>query len=373
MLERAADAGTYPGAWSGVSGYLEVDDPLEQALVEIEEETELRREDVELLGTSTPLRVENRWLVHPFLFRCLRPEAVTLNRENAAADWFEPGALRTLATVPALEEVYVHAKLAERVHRVAEDDSHGASWLAKEAVEAVALAIELGEDPVELGRRLVAARPAMAAIPGALGRVLAAGRSPEQMVEEARALVAARERASKAIAVMLEPYLQGVVMTHSASGTVREALEHTPPDRVVCTVSEPGGEGRGLADDLRTLGIAVDVVADEDAPHAARTVDLVLVGADAVFPDGTLINKVGTGDIANAAKKSAKPVLVACEVIKLAPTQPREPNEERFELVSPDLIDLYVTEEGVHAPDEIAGLIDRTPFLRPGYELLARL
>jgi translation initiation factor 2B subunit (eIF-2B alpha/beta/delta family) len=267
----------------------------------------------------------------------------------------------------------VHAKLAERVQRVAEDDAHGASWLAKEAVEAVALAIELGEDPVELGRELVAARPAMAAIPGALGRVLAAGRSPEQMVEEAHALVAARERASKAIAVLLEPYIEGVLMTHSASGTVREALEHTPPDRVVCTVSEPGGEGRGLAEDLRALGIAVDLVADEDGPHAAGTVDVVLVGADTVFPDGTLINKAGTGALAKAAKEAGKPVLVACEVIKLAPTEPRDPNEKRFELVSPDLIDLYVTEEGVHAPDEIAALIDRTPFLRPGYELLQEL
>src|SRR5688500_5791554 len=44
----------------------------------------------------------------------------------------------------------MHAELVERVERVAKDDLHGASWLAKEAVEAVALAIELGEDPVEL-------------------------------------------------------------------------------------------------------------------------------------------------------------------------------------------------------------------------------
>jgi hypothetical protein len=29
-----------------------------------------------------------------------------------------------------------------------------------------------------------------------------------------------------------------------------------------------------------------------------------------------------------------------------------------------------VTEEGVCAPDEIAALVDRTPFLREGYELL---
>ena len=80
----------------------------------------------------------------------------------------------------------------------------------------------------------------MGAIAGALGRVLAAGRTPEQMVEEARALVESRERASKTITIASQ-HIQGVVMTHSASSTVREALVHTPADRVVCTTSRACG------------------------------------------------------------------------------------------------------------------------------------
>jgi ribose 1,5-bisphosphate isomerase len=322
-----------------------------------------------LLGSGEPLRVEN-WLVHPFLFRCKRPEGVTLNDENAGARWVEPGALRGMQTVPALEEAYVHAKLAERVERVANDDVHGASWLAKEAVEAVCEAVELGEDPIEVGRRMIEARPAMGAISGALGRVLASGRTPEQITEEARALIEARERASKAIAVMLTPYLDGVVMTHSASSTVKEAVLHTPPDRVVCTISEPVGEGRGLADELRQAGLTVDLIEDSDGEHAVTTVNLLLVGADTVFRDGSLVNKVGTAGFAKAAKKAGVPVVVACEVIKLSPEGPRDPGEERFDLTDPGDIDTFVTEEGAFAPEDIGALIDRTPFLRHGYELL---
>jgi translation initiation factor 2B subunit (eIF-2B alpha/beta/delta family) len=267
----------------------------------------------------------------------------------------------------------VDATLLERIERVESDDEHGASWLAREAVEAVCEAVELGEDPIELGRRLVASRPAMGAIAGALGRVLAAGRTPEQMVEEARALVAARERASKTIAVMLVPYLEGedVVMTHSASSTVREALLHTPPGRVVCTTSEPGGEGRGLAEDLRAAGLTVDIVDDSDGPHAAGTATLLLIGADTVFRDGSLVNKVGTSDLAKAAKKANAPVVVACEVIKLAPVAAREPDEDRFDLTPPESIDYFATEEGVFPPEEIPALLDRTPFLREGYKLLS--
>jgi translation initiation factor 2B subunit (eIF-2B alpha/beta/delta family)/ADP-ribose pyrophosphatase YjhB (NUDIX family) len=376
LLRRSQRARTYPGAWSGVSGYLELADPLEQAYVEISEETGIGREDLELRAAARPRPVTGpegaRWLVYPFLLGCHRPEAVRLSEENDAAEWIEPRTLRQLETVPALEEAYVDAKMAGRVERVADDDTHGASWLAREAVEAVAEAIELGEDPIELARAMVAARPAMGAICGALGRVLAAGRSPEHMIEEARALMASRERAARAIAVLLQPHLDGVgvVMTHSNSATVSEALLHTPPDRVVCTVSEPGEEGRELEELLRAEGLTTELVNDEDAGHAAKTVNLLLIGGDTVFRDGSLINKTGTRDLTKEASGAGIPVLVACEVIKLAPVHPREPGEDRFDLTPPEQIDSYVTEEGIFAPADIPALLDRTPYLREGYALL---
>jgi ribose 1,5-bisphosphate isomerase len=247
------------------------------------------------------------------------------------------------------------SRLAERVELIEQDDRHGASWLAREAVEAVCEAVQMGEDPVALAQRIVRARPAMGAIAGALGRVLVSGRSDEQIIEEARAVIEGRDRASKAIAVLLSPHIEGTVMTHSNSATVREAVEHTPPDRMICTVSEPGEEGRELVDALRGGELAVD---------------LLLLGADTVFHDGSLVNKVGTSGLAAAAKKAGVPVIVACEVIKLAPEDPRHPGEERFELTAPKQIDLYVTEEGEFPPLDIAALIDRTPFLHDGYALL---
>jgi hypothetical protein len=57
-------------------------------------------------------------------------------------------------------------------------------------------------------------------------------------------------------------------------------------------------------------------------------------------------------------------------VIKLTPVDARDPGEERFDLTEPKYIDRYVTEEGEYAPEDIGTLIDRTPFLRDGYQLL---
>lgn len=268
----------------------------------------------------------------------------------------------------------LHPELAERLDRIARDEEHGGGWLAREAVEVVMRAIELGEDPEQAGRAAVATRPAMGAIAGAIGRVLAAGRTPEQMLEEAQAVLSARERAARAIAVLLEA--KGTVMTHSRSATVRETLVHDRPERVLCTASEPIGEGRVFARDLASEGLATEVVEDGDAERAVREVDLLVVGADTVFLDGTVLNKVGTYGLTRAAKEAGVPVVVACEVIKLVPVElPEQPPLERGgrrlrDVTPPEQIDRFVTEEGPLVPGDVAALIDRTPFLRDGYALI---
>jgi translation initiation factor 2B subunit (eIF-2B alpha/beta/delta family) len=266
----------------------------------------------------------------------------------------------------------MNVRLGQRIQQIRTDSTHGASWLAKEAVEALVDAVETGADAHEVAAEIVAARPSIGAIAGAVGRVLAASRTPDQLIEEAHAVLAARKRASKAIAVLLRDRIAGVVVvTHSASATAREALLHANPPRVICTASEPVGEGRWFSEELRAAGLAVDLVADDDAVAAVHTAGLLLLGADTVFRDGSLVNKVGTTRLAEAAEEAGVPVIVACEVIKLAPVESVEPEEERFELTPGELVDLYVTEEGAFAPDEVGSLIDRTPLLVEGYALLA--
>ena len=286
------------------------------------------------------------------------------------------------------------AALAARVAELRGDRSHGASWMARRAVEGLieiaeeqqaATSEELVERLVDAGGELVAARPAMGAIAGAVGRVLVPARQmahlpPDDLrrlvADEARALIARRDRAAASIAIQLAPRLRDAfVLTHSASATVREAFLHTPPERVRCTVSEPHGEGRPFAEELRKAGLTVEVVADEEAEQALTDASLFLVGADSVYRDGALCNKVGTERIARAAQEQGVPTIVACEVIKLVPVDaadapPVDEEGETFDLTPPELIDEIVTEEGTISSDEVRSLVDRTPFLSVGYELL---
>jgi translation initiation factor 2B subunit (eIF-2B alpha/beta/delta family) len=284
--------------------------------------------------------------------------------------------------------------LAATVEELKSDRSHGASWMARRAVETL---LEVSEQPfdsseallealVGAARELSESRPGVGAIAGASGRVLAAASAHRHIdVDELRRLIGeegngildGRIRAAASIAIQLQDRLKdGVVLTHSASATVREALVHTPPARAICTVSEPVGEGRDFADDLRSEGLNVDLVEDADAPAALDDATLFLVGADTVFRDGTLNNKIGTTAIAEAAAERSVPTVVACEIIKLAPIEaasapePSEAERALFELTPPELLKEIVTEEGVTATDCVGSLVDRTPFLREGYALL---
>jgi len=281
--------------------------------------------------------------------------------------------------------------LEQRVEELRRDQRHGASWLARRAVEALVEASEeeaqsseeLLDRLLDVGRELAASRPGVGAVEGAVGRVVAAAARHTHLSvdelrrlieEETRSLTHARIRAAASIAIQLRDRLtDALVLTHSASATVREALVHSPPEHVVCTVSSPLGEGRAFAEDLRSAGLSVELVEDEDAKAVLGQATVLLVGADTVFRDGTLCNKLGTRELAEGAGVQGVPVVVASEVIKLAPFDVGDLPENvhaLFDLTPPHLIDEIVTEEGVHRPEEVAALVDRTPFLRQGYELL---
>jgi 8-oxo-dGTP pyrophosphatase MutT (NUDIX family) len=114
LAQRSQRVRTYRGAWGGISGYLEPGvTPLEQAYTELREEAGLARDDVELLrvGEQIPFRDEalaQNWVVHPFLFRLLRPDAVRSDWEADRFEWYPPESVTTLPTVPRLAEALAH-------------------------------------------------------------------------------------------------------------------------------------------------------------------------------------------------------------------------------------------------------------------------
>ena len=109
LLRRSQQVGTYRGRWAGVSGYIEETDPLTRAYTEVEEETGLARDDVQLLRAGEPLEVadaeaDRRWIVHPFLFEVRELARIRADWEHTETRWIRPKEIFQYETVPQLAE-----------------------------------------------------------------------------------------------------------------------------------------------------------------------------------------------------------------------------------------------------------------------------
>ncbi len=210
---------------------------------------------------------------------------------------------------------------------IAQDHHAGATALTRRAAEA--LHHRLGEADAlsgieEFADRLAEAQPAMASIRNLAERAKAAARvgsvsnaqnAVGQFVEE---LDASTERIAREAQSLLSDVDR--VVTVSASSTVAAAVRNAhmanPGLAVVCPESRPLREGVTLAESLAGAGLAATVCADALAPSLVRDADIVLVGGDALAPEG-LVNKIGTFPLALAAQHVGIPFVPLISRLKL--------------------------------------------------------
>ncbi|WP_336035314.1 NUDIX domain-containing protein [Halobacterium yunchengense] len=383
LLRRSESVGSYPGRWGGVAGHAE-GDPEAQARTELREETGFGDADVELVRRGAPFEVDDpdhgTWVVHPFLFDCRRRDAAT-NWEAAAHEWVPPTEIRRRDTVPDLWRSYDAVR--PTVDSVAGDDEHGSAYLSLRALDVLrdeaAVAADEGGDwerVAAVACDLAAAKPGMAVVRNRVNRAMAAADRTPSGVEAAAREVAgeaadADDRAAASAADDLRSRGVAAVFTLSRSGTVDAALRELAPGRVVVAESRPGGEGVGVAEALAG-DCDVTLTGDANVPAAVAAADAVLVGADAVFPDGDVVNKVGTRAAALAARDAGVPTVVACAADKVAPERlpvedgdadalyegdaPLDVENPVFEAVPGRLVDAVVTEAGVLDAEAVGAL-----------------
>jgi len=357
LLGRRSDTvGTYAGRWAGISGYVEGDpaDAEADASREIREETGVESATFVRAGDPLDVRDDDRtWTVHPFLFEVASRD-VGPNEEIAAHEWVSPPAIRERETVPGLWDAY--AAVAPTAETVATDDTHGSAWISVRALEVLrdrAAVAGATDAVVAVARELRAARPSMAAVANRVNRVMAeADRTPAAIRERAQQAAEAALDANDAAAAFAAERCSASVVTLSRSGTVLAALRTAEPS-VLIGESRPAREGVDVAAALADDGLDVTLTTDAalSSELAERAPDAVLVGADAVLADGSVVNKVGTRGLAIAAAREGVPVYVVAAADKVRP-------DERFEGETGADADLY----GGTAPVTVSNpIFDRTP------------
>jgi ribose 1,5-bisphosphate isomerase len=274
----------------------------------------------------------------------------------------------------------------ERIAMIRNDREHGSRWLVRETISLLYdIARQPNSTPEEhmqqlrrAGDELANARPAMAALSGAVRRILKAPGGLEGMRSEAAKLLNELDSAIEHITSYARPFLTGTIMTHSLSGTVLEVLTNclSQIEHFIVLEGRPRYEGREVAHQLSKMKASVTLITDAQADIFLPQCHAVVVGADSILANGDILNKAGTALLAWAARGHRIPLYVLSETLKISPhswsgdlaqLEEKEPTEvlERdmtgvsirnfyFDRTLCRLITGVITEQGILGKKEIA-------------------
>ncbi|WVF68378.1 hypothetical protein IAT40_003143 [Kwoniella sp. CBS 6097] len=181
-----------------------------------------------------------------------------------------------------------------------------------------------------------------------------------------------------------------IILTMGHSKTVEAFLKQAYRDRkftVVVAESAPSYLGHSLATSLSSSGIPTILIPDSSIHALIPRVTKVILGAHSVLANGGLFALSGSLACALAAKSHSKPVVITTGQFKFAPAwnlyheygavdfqspgnvlgtngngggggkEGVEVVDPYFDYIRPDLINLFVTNEGDHSPSYIYRLI----------------
>ncbi len=193
-----------------------------------------------------------------------------------------------------------------------------------------------------------------------------------------------------------------VVQTHCHSSVVEgiliEAKKQGKNFKVISTETRPFYQGRLTSKKLIDNGIEVIQVVDSAMRWAANNMDtdLIIIGADAVTSEGTVLNKIGSRLLALVAHEEHIPLYVATPLLKYNPgtafgnyekIEMRDDHEiwkdwedrpenlkflnPAFETVNRLLISGVITEGGIFPSGQVHSNFQRIyPFLHEAYHII---
>ena len=370
----------FDGRWAGLVGAADgnADGPEDAGLPE--GATPVRSGDPFTVGVDG-----TECTIQPALFECPSRD-VDLPDGATDPEWVPATGIHRRETIPGLWRAYDRVRPTPAT--LSADAEHGSGYISIRAMEVVrdaagtlraegVAADAAWADLTAVAEGVLAARPSMAALRTRVDRILsraAAGdRTPATVESIAIEVIDAALDADRRAAETAKPLVEGeTALTLSRSGTVLPVLEGAPA-RVVVAESRPDREGIGVAERVAEAGVESAVCVDAAIAHVLATepVDAVVLGADTVLADGTLINKVGSRAAAIAANETEVPVYVVTSSDKISPDRtptfeagPTEAvydgdraidvHNPTFDATPPAYVTGFLTEDGRLDPAEVA-------------------
>ncbi len=246
--------------------------------------------------------------------------------------------------------------------KIQADRDSGSAELARRCLEVIAQSCQHDNSDSttklldKLGRQLnllAQSRPSMAPVINLLQifqqdiekcRQLSPVDARKKCVDITRQIIEASEKATEKtaqnVATLIGP--DKTVFTHSYSSTVIRSFTLLGKKglQVIVSESRPLYEGYRLAEKLSQLEIPTTVITEAQTGLFVKDADLVLVGADTILTDFSVVNKAGTYPAALSAHDNMIPFYVCSEKYKQIHGAGKTPELETMdtaELNGPDL------------------------------------
>ncbi len=189
---------------------------------------------------------------------------------------------------------------------------------------------EFDENMRNAAELLISTRPTAVSLPNAVRAVMRYGgatvdEAKMNITELADGFIANSENAVKRIGEIGARRVRhgDTIMTHcnsdAAISIMATAHAQGKEIKVIATESRPRLQGHLTIGQLDKHGIKTSLIVDSAVRYFMKEVDLVIVGADAVTVNGSVINKIGTAQVALAAREARTNVIIAAETYKFSP------------------------------------------------------
>jgi len=147
----------------------------------------------------------------------------------------------------------------------------------------------------------------------------------ESLIKNSEEFISSSNKAVERIGIIGSRRIKddSVILTHCNSSAALECIKQAHRDgkkiKVYATESRPWRQGILTVNELAKEGIDVTMIIDSAVRTVMKKIDIVLVGADTITSNGSVINKIGTSQLALAANEARVPFVVCSETYKISP------------------------------------------------------
>ena len=221
-------------------------------------------------------------------------------------------------------------ELEDKINKIKNDSIHGAIYLTLEILNSFLKELEKirisQDDFLLIIERMSEVHPEMVSIKNSLTNIARIVEkeefSNELIIESLKNEIAEVEIREKKTIEKLTKEMKKFkqIMTLSSSSTINNALKSLEDkDKTIHILeSRPLLEGRNTAKFLANQGFNVNLISDAASGIVAKDIEAIIIGADTVFVDGGVINKVGSLPLALVAKHYDIPFIVGASSNKLS-------------------------------------------------------